>query len=1070
MSTGTTGTPAALENPWPGLAPYTEQQHELFFGRDAETEELLRLIQRETLTVLFGRSGSGKSSLLHAGVIPRLRSDMYFPVLLRLNFANPDADPVEQVKAITLAAARAGVLDVESRITEGVTPTLWDFFHQTDFWGPRNDRLTPLLIFDQFEEAFTIGKDQRRASGFLEQLADLAENRVPLSVEQRVKQSGERITIDTANPTYKIVLSLREDFVSRLDQLRPILPAIMRSRMALLPLDGGRALQVILNSGRPWVSEAVAQEIVAALAGESGAAGSAVGQAEIEPAYLSVMCHELFRRMVESGHDSITSELVTKERGEILEAMYGRSLEGLSEPVRMFVEDRLLTASGFRGTVPLKEALAEGVGLQDLETLVDRRLLRFEDRLGTRHVELSHDLLTGVVKNSRALRAARAAREQEERNQQELRRALSRARRRTIIALATAVLALAGVAYSAYYWLAYIRPTSSYYRYFSDQLGKVTPYGELNLDAVHHRKLSFKVIREGFRGEILSLEGVDNRGNPTIQNGLSTALNFDSSSEQIAAERYCCLEFEYDKEGRLVSETAWNQNHVMVWGEMYVPSQGQTDSDQALNDIHFGPDGLPKPERTGSLAEIIQVEHHAQGHETWKYRAWDGKFVPGPDNAYGSEHAFDAQGRDIKETSLDALGRPMNDSAGNASIDAQYDGAGNVVATGASDALGRPTLLNDSGDSATKEQHDQWGRLTEKSYFDVDGSPVVDKNAGAHTFRDKYDDRGNNLEETYFDVQGNPMDKSVDPHYQRIVMEYNDANQMVRETFFDHTGQPAKGFNGAYDIRFKYDSNGNLSERSFFDKNGQPVNDDEGIHLERRTYDARGQETEEYYFGIDLKPVNNKQGLQSLKGHYDEDGRLDKLNYYDASGNPPKTWGIAQELLTYDRFGNTTDKRYTGASSHPLLYADEHITYDEFSNRLKDCYLNADGAAGANSSGVSCIVDEYDDRGLKVRETYLDKSGKPMASRAGIARSEYSYNEKRQMTREAYFGLSGPAKGPQGKPPLTETQYDIAGHMIQIKETDLLGNVTIKQFNAQGKQTGESHQVTTAKPMPQPKP
>ncbi len=58
---------------------------------------------------------------------------------------------------------------------------------------------------------------------------------------------------------------------------------------------------------------------------------------------------------------SITSELVAKEHGEILEAMYERSLEGLSEPVRLFVEDRLLTASGFRGTVPLKEALAEGV-------------------------------------------------------------------------------------------------------------------------------------------------------------------------------------------------------------------------------------------------------------------------------------------------------------------------------------------------------------------------------------------------------------------------------------------------------------------------------------------------------------------------------------------------------------------------------------------------------------------------------------------------------------------------------------------------------------------------------------
>ena len=66
----------------------------------------------------------------------------------------------------------------------------------------------------------------------------------------------------------------------------------------------------------------------------------------------------------------------------------------------------------------------------------------------------------------------------------------------------------------------------------------------------------------------------------------------------------------------------------MVWGEMYVPSQGQTDSQQAVNDIHFGPDGLPKPPRAGSKAEIIQVEHQAQGHETWKYRTWDGNWFP----------------------------------------------------------------------------------------------------------------------------------------------------------------------------------------------------------------------------------------------------------------------------------------------------------------------------------------------------------------------------------------------------------------------------------------------------------
>ena len=248
-------------------------------------------------------------------------------------------------------------------------------------------------------------------------------------------------------------------------------------------------------------------------------------------------------------------------------------------------------------------------------------------------------------------------------------------------------------------------------------------------------------------------------------------------------------------------------------------------------------------------------------------------------------------------------------------------------------------MLNASGHAATKQEHDQWGRLTDISYFDVDGSPVVDKSVGAHTVRYKYDDRGNELEEAYFDIQGNPMDKPASPHYQRIVMEYNDANQVVRETFFDHAGQPATGFSRAYGARFGYDSNGNTSELSFFDKNGKPANNDEGVHLERRTYDATGQETAESYFGIDLKPVEDKDGTYSLTGHYDEDGRLDKVGYIDAKGNPPKAWGLSQILLTYDQWGNTTEKKYITTSSSPLHFTDEHITYDEFSNRTKDCYF-----------------------------------------------------------------------------------------------------------------------------------
>ena len=73
------------DNPWPGLAPFIEDQSEFFHGRDAEIRALARFMERKALTVLFGQSGLGKSSLLMAGVFPRLRAASFCPIYLRLD-------------------------------------------------------------------------------------------------------------------------------------------------------------------------------------------------------------------------------------------------------------------------------------------------------------------------------------------------------------------------------------------------------------------------------------------------------------------------------------------------------------------------------------------------------------------------------------------------------------------------------------------------------------------------------------------------------------------------------------------------------------------------------------------------------------------------------------------------------------------------------------------------------------------------------------------------------------------------------------------------------------------------
>ena len=86
----------------------------------------------------------------------------------------------------------------------------------------------------------------------------------------------------------------------------------------------------------------------------------------------------------------------------------------------------------------------EGVSSGDLRKLVDRRLLRFEDRLGATHVELSHDLLTRVAGKSRTERREQAARDAESQRLEELRRRLRKARLGVTVSTFLALLLLAG--------------------------------------------------------------------------------------------------------------------------------------------------------------------------------------------------------------------------------------------------------------------------------------------------------------------------------------------------------------------------------------------------------------------------------------------------------------------------------------------------------------------------------------------------------------------------------------------------------------------------------------------------
>jgi WD40 repeat protein len=471
---GADGAFVDAANPWPGLESYTESSRRLFFGREKETDELSRLVRRQTLTVLFGQSGLGKSSLLHAGLFPLLRETDHLPLYLRLDHSGqlPMGDrrlPIEQTKHLPERANASATLPIGNRQSEignsladqvkaaltaafaavkaeappfRADETLWEYFHRkdVDIWSAKNRLLTPVLAFDQFEEIFTLGRadeaSRERSRVFLAELACLVENRAPAAVQAKLDAG----TLDPANfnfakPSCQVILSLREDFLPDLEGLKQSMPALVHNRLRLKKLSGTQALEIVTKPAPHLLADGVAEKIVEFVAGARGGSAERLAELDVEPPLLSVICRELNDRRRTLGQSQITADLVSGNRREILTDFYERSVADLPAPVRTFVEDHLLTKSGFRDNLALETALEfPGVTRPLLDTLVARRLLRIEDRLGVQRVELTHDVLAEVIRASRDARQQRL----------ELAAAARRTRRqRGIIAgLAVAVAAL----------------------------------------------------------------------------------------------------------------------------------------------------------------------------------------------------------------------------------------------------------------------------------------------------------------------------------------------------------------------------------------------------------------------------------------------------------------------------------------------------------------------------------------------------------------------------------------------------------------------------------------------------
>ncbi len=423
-------TPEKSARRYKGMTPFQDREidRRSFFGRDRESRSLLSLVLAERLVVLFARSGMGKSSLLNAGLLKPLRHSGYLPVVVRL--ADVERGPVASV----FDAVRRDLERSRVDCAGGDETSLWHFFKTAELWSENQDLLRPVLIFDQFEELFTLHSAQRRRE-LVAQLAELVRGRAARGPDVPDPAApGTKTPADAGPPDLKIVLSLRADFLADLEDLAPEIPGILHHRLRLGPLRREGAREAIVEPARlddaafgtaPFAYRQEAVDEILSFLGKrrQGAAMTneeVVAGDEVEPVQLQLLCQYLEEkvRAREPAGDApveITRADVGGERHmqRVLAGFYDRTLAAIWPPqealkVHRLCAKRLISAGGRRLSEDGEEIHRKyKVSEQRLRQLVDARILRSEPRLGGTYYEISHDTLVEPIRQVRKKRLAR---------------------------------------------------------------------------------------------------------------------------------------------------------------------------------------------------------------------------------------------------------------------------------------------------------------------------------------------------------------------------------------------------------------------------------------------------------------------------------------------------------------------------------------------------------------------------------------------------------------------------------------------------------------------------------------
>jgi WD40 repeat protein len=359
-------------SPYRGLARFEAADERLFFGREDITELIAFLAEQHSdlPLMLVGASGAGKSSLLRAGLLPRLR-------------AAAEAKTTGSGDQVTIYDLTVtGVPELTALIANAATTAKADSAQPDSAWGLPADAPTAwdqdpasaAVIVDQFEAVFTLCADEAGRSALISALCALAEKTL-------------------------VVLALRADFYGEAMRYPGLLRALQERHVLLGPMNAEQVRRAIVEparQARTEVEDGLVEVILADLAPHS-AGGEGEGQAH-DPGALPLLSHAMLTTW-ERGRGSTVTVADYRASGGISDALTKsaeRAYESLLPEQRLLARRLLLRLVRVsddlppsRASVPLAELRGPGDTDADqvLSVFVDERMIT----VGTGSAQLTHD-------------------------------------------------------------------------------------------------------------------------------------------------------------------------------------------------------------------------------------------------------------------------------------------------------------------------------------------------------------------------------------------------------------------------------------------------------------------------------------------------------------------------------------------------------------------------------------------------------------------------------------------------------------------------------------------------------